>query len=139
MTRRTTQPSPWIVASSIRFYQWLLWLGPAEFCREYAPPILQSFRQCCRDAYQQQGAWGVMRLWLPLYGEVVGGMLAEHLYELQQALVIDERMLHMLRIQRQSIIMIFLAFVLFGFPWLFFQGVIIPSRSGILLPLLIRK
>ncbi len=120
------QPMPWIVAFSIRAYQWLLWLGPAEFCREYAPSILQSFRQCCQDAYQQRGTWGVLRLWLPLFGDVVGGMLAEQLYALQHTLVIDERVLQMLRTQRRSIIMIFIAFVLFGFPWLYFQGVIDP-------------
>jgi hypothetical protein len=126
MTKRTASSFSWIVACSIRLYQWLLWLGPAEFCREYAPSILQSFRQCCQDAYQQRGTWGVLRLWLPLFGEVVGGMLAEHLSTLQHPLVRDERIVHMLRTQRRSIIMIFLAFVLFGFPWLLFQGVIDP-------------
>ncbi len=35
----------------------------------------------------------------------------------------------MLRIQRHSIIMIFIAFVLFGFPWLFFQRVIDPRSQ----------
>lgn len=126
MTKRAVQSSPRIVVFSIRLYRWLLWLGPADFCREYAPSILQSFRQCCQDAYQERGAWGVLRLWLPLFGDVVGGMLAEHLYTLQHASVIDERILHMLRTQRRSIIMIFIAFVLFGLPWLFFQGVIDP-------------
>lgn len=126
MTKRKASSSPWIVTCSIRVYQWLLWLGPAEFCREYAPSILQSFRQCCQDAYHQRGTWGVLRLWLPLFGEVVGGMLAEHLSALQHTLVRDERILRMLRTQRRSIIMIFLAFVLFGLPWLFFQGVIDP-------------
>jgi hypothetical protein len=53
-------------------------------------------------------------------------MLAEHLSALQHPLVRNERILHMLRTQRRSIIMIFLAFVLFGLPWLFFQGVIDP-------------
>ena len=126
MTKRKASSSPWIVTCSIRVYQWLLWLGPAEFCREYAPSILQSFRQCCQDAYHQRGTWGVLRLWLPLFGEVVGGMLAEHLSALQHTLVRDERILRMLRTQRRSIIMIFLAFVIFGLPWLFFQGVIDP-------------
>lgn len=126
MTKRTTSSSPRIVTCSIRVYRWLLWLGPAEFCRKYAPSILQSFRLCCQDAYQQQGAWGVLCLWLPLFGDVVGGMLAEQLAALQHMLVRDERILHMLRTQRRSIIMIFLAFVLFGFPWLLFQGVIDP-------------
>ena len=129
MTKRPKQRSPWIVVFSIHVYQWLLWLGPAAFCREYAPSILQVFRQCCQDAYQQRGAWGVLRLWLPMFGEVVGGMLAEHLYALQHTSIIDERILQMLRIQRRSLIMIFIAFVLFGFPWLFFQGVIDPMAQ----------
>ncbi|HEX4714297.1 MAG TPA: hypothetical protein VH164_05155, partial [Ktedonobacteraceae bacterium] len=126
MTKRTVPPSPWIVACSIRVYRWLLWLGPAEFCREYAPSILQSFRSLCQDTYHHHGAWGVLRLWLPLSGDVVGGMLAEHLSALQHPPVRDERRRHMLRTQRRSIIMIFLAFVLFGLPWLLFQGVIDP-------------
>ncbi|HEY0753893.1 MAG TPA: hypothetical protein VGD98_08035 [Ktedonobacteraceae bacterium] len=126
MTRRTASSCPWLVTCSISVYRWLLWLGPAEFCREYAPAILQSFQKLCQDAYQQRGVWGVSRLWLPLFGDVVGGMLAEHLSALQHRLVRDERILHMLRRQRHAIIMIFLAFVLFGFPWLLFQGVIDP-------------
>lgn len=129
MTKLAGHPSPWIVVFSIRAYQWLLWLGPAEFCREYAPAILQVFRQCCQEAYLQHGAWGVLRLWLPMFGEVVGGMLEEHLYTLQHTLVIDERTLHMLRTQRRSLIMIFIAFVLFGFSWLFFQGVVDPTAQ----------
>jgi len=129
MTKLPGHPSPWIVVFSIRAYQWLLWLGPAEFCREYAPEILQVFRQCCQDAYAQHGVWGVLCLWLPMFGEVVGGMLEEHLDVLQHTLVIDERTLHMLRTQRRSLIMIFIAFVLFGFSWLFFQGVVDPTSQ----------
>lgn len=87
MTRRTASSSPWIVACSIHVYQWLLWLGPAEFCREYAPSILQSFRLRCQDAYRQHGAWEALRLWLPLFDDVVGAMVAEHLSTLQQPLV----------------------------------------------------
>jgi len=126
MRKPPVHATPWIVGVSIRVYRWLLFLGPAEFCREYAPSMLQVFRQCCQDAYQQRGAWGVLRLWLPMFGEFVGGMLAEQLYALQHTLLIDERIQHMLRTQRRSIIMIFLAFVLFGFPWLFYEGVIDP-------------
>ena len=129
MTKRPGHPSPWIVVFSIRVYQWLLWLGPAEFCREYAPTILQVFRECCLEAYAQHGTWGVLRLWLPMFGEVVGGMLEEHLDALQHTLLIDERTVHMLRTQRRSLITIFIAFVLFGFPWLFFQGVVDPTSQ----------
>ncbi len=129
MKKQPAHVAPWIVVVSIRVYRWLLFLGPAEFSREYAPSMLQVFRQCCQDAYQQCGAWGVLRLWLPMFGEFVGGMLAEHLNALQHTLVIDERILQMLRTQRRSIIMLFLAFVLFGFPWLFYEGVIDPTSQ----------
>ena len=129
MKKSPRHPSPWIVECSIRVYQWLLWLGPVEFCREYAPAILQVFRECCQEAYTQRGVWGVLRLWLPMFGEVVGGMLEEHLYALQQTPVIDERTLHMLRTQRRSLILIFIAFVFFGFPWLFFQAVVDPTSQ----------
>jgi hypothetical protein len=45
---------------------------------------LQLFRACCQDAYYQRGTWGVLCLWLPLFGDVVAQMLAEYLSELQR-------------------------------------------------------
>src|ERR1700694_19023 len=69
----------WIVSLSVRVYQWLLYIGPAEFRSEYGQSMIQVFRQCCRDAYQHQGARGVLRLWLPVFSDQLIGLLAERL------------------------------------------------------------
>ena len=75
-----TPPTPKVIALSIVLYRWLLNMGPAEFRREYATPTLQVFRQCCRDAYRQKGAFGVICRWPALFGEAVRGLLAEYLF-----------------------------------------------------------
>ncbi|HEY6540473.1 MAG TPA: hypothetical protein VIZ18_06025 [Ktedonobacteraceae bacterium] len=75
-----TSPTPKIISFSITLYRWLLNMGPAEFRREYATSTLQVFRQCCRDAYRQKGAFGVICQWPALFGEAVKGLLAEYLF-----------------------------------------------------------
>jgi len=105
-----TTPShslPKIIALSTLLYRWLLSLGPEAFRRDYAIPALQDFRQCCRDAYQEQGSFGVLRLCPGLLGETVIGLLAEYLTE------IFGRKRPMLSTIRRSMIAAFWAFVLF--------------------------
>jgi hypothetical protein len=75
-----TSLTPKIIVFSITLYRWLLNMGPAGFRSEYATSMLQVFRQCCRDAYRQKGAFGVMRQWPRLFGEAVIGLLAEYLF-----------------------------------------------------------
>lgn len=75
-----TFPTPKIIALSIELYRWLLNMGPTEFREEYATPMLQVFHQCCRDAYRQKGAFGVICQWPRLFGEAVIGLLAEYLF-----------------------------------------------------------
>jgi hypothetical protein len=74
-----TQDAPMAksIALSLLLYRWLLCLGPAAFRRDYAVPALQDFRQCCRDAYQKRGVFGVLCLWPGLISETVSGLLAE--------------------------------------------------------------
>ncbi len=129
MMKSSLPSSSWIVSLSVRVYQWLLYIGPAEFRREYGQSMMQVFRQCCHDAYQHQGARGVLRLWLPVFSDQLIGLLAERLSTLghkrnRRSLPLEismyERMKHMLRTLRRSMIIIFCAFVLFGLAWLFF-------------------
>jgi hypothetical protein len=114
--------SPWIIALSEHLYRWLLGIGPREFRSEFGPSMIQVFRQCCRDAYQQRGTGGVLSLWLPSYSELVMGMLAEHLSPAggTSQVAMYERMRLMLRTMRRSMIAIFCSFVFFGLAWLFF-------------------
>src|SRR5712692_5817324 len=129
MMKSSLPSSSRIVSLSVRVYQWLLYIGPAEFRREYGQLMMQVFRQCCHDAYQHQGARGVLRLWLPVFSDQLIGLLAERLSTLghkrnRRSLPLEisiyERMKQMLRTLRRSMIIIFCAFVLFGLAWLFF-------------------
>jgi hypothetical protein len=77
---------PWIIACSLQLYRWLLTLAPDEFSDEYTDPALQVFRQCCWDAYHEQGTRGVLRLWLPTFVDALHGILAEQGTMLKQIL-----------------------------------------------------
>jgi hypothetical protein len=55
-------PIPWIALSE-RAYRALLIVYPADYRREYGPWMAQMFRDVCRDAYQQQGAAGIVLWW----------------------------------------------------------------------------
>jgi hypothetical protein len=132
-------PVSWSISLSVLLYRWLLRLGPANFRREYGQQMVQVFRQCCRDAYQRRGSLGVFLLWLPTFSELITGMLAERLISLMHsegqssALIsgdaLSERIRHMLRRQRRSIIIVLIAYVVFGIPWLFYMGLTDPSSQ----------
>lgn len=117
---------PKIVSLSVHIYRWLMSVGPTEFRREYREPLVQVFRQCCLDAYAQRGTMGVLGQWLPMFSELIIGMLAERLFPHQQnpplmaELALHERIVQMLRTLRRSMIAVFCAFIVFALPWLFF-------------------
>lgn len=111
-----SRSTPPVIRLSTWIYALILHLGPGEFRREFAEPALQTFRQCCRDAYQKRGVWGVLSLWLPLFTEASAGMLAEHITQWRHP---SEGRGHVKTI-RGSMVAIFCAFLVFGLAWLFF-------------------
>jgi hypothetical protein len=115
--------SSWIIKLSVCFYRWLLYLGPIVYRRDYTEATLQVFHQCCRDAYQRRGTFGVLTLWLPMFSEAIGGMLAEHLSALRHAY---ERIEQMLPTIRRSIVITLGSFVLFGVAYLFLMRITDP-------------
>jgi hypothetical protein len=104
-----TSPTPKIISFSVALYRWLLNMAPAEFRREFAASTLQVFRQCCRDAYQQKGAIGVICQWPALFSEAITGLLAEYLFPYNRG-----GRGYMQQTVRRSMITTFCAFVLFG-------------------------
>jgi hypothetical protein len=104
-----TSPTPKIVSFSVALYRWLLSMAPAEFRHEYATSTLQVFRQCCLDAYQQKGAFGVICQWPALFSEATLGLLAEYLFPYNRG-----GRGYMQQTIRRSMITTFCAFVLFG-------------------------
>ena len=75
---------PWIIMCSLLLYRWLLTLTSDAFFNEYAEPALQVFRQCCWDAYHENGTRGVLRLWFPTFADAIWGILAEQIAILKQ-------------------------------------------------------
>lgn len=99
---------PRIIACSLLLYRWLLSLAPDEFSDEYAAPALQLFRQCCWDAYREQGTRGVLSLWLPTFSDAFQGILAEQSITFRQ----------IFRPRLGWLVALALSCVLFPFYWL---------------------
>jgi len=55
--------SGWILLFSECLYRLLLSCYPAEFRRAFQQEMMQTFRDCCRDAFRRNGTFGVLRLW----------------------------------------------------------------------------
>jgi hypothetical protein len=64
------QPDEWPVTASVRLYSLLLSAYPKAFKRDYSQSMLQVFRDCCRDVYIRDGAFGLMSLWMRTLGDL---------------------------------------------------------------------
>lgn len=71
-------PSQRIVSMSDTLYRLLLRCYPAEFRREYAGEMAQTFRTCCREALQQRGTGGVMQLWGTILYDFTTSVAVQH-------------------------------------------------------------
>ncbi len=67
-----------LIELSEQVYRALLIFYPAEYRREYGPLMVQVFRDICRDAYRQNGAWGVLESWLPVLLDLAITAVEEH-------------------------------------------------------------
>jgi protein phosphatase len=72
-------PSQRLVSLSDTLYRLLLRCYPAEFRREYAPEMAQTFRTCCREALQQRGTSGVMQLWGTILYDFTTSVFVQHM------------------------------------------------------------
>jgi two-component system sensor histidine kinase UhpB len=66
---------------SDRVYRTLLVVYPAAHRRAYGPSMAQVFRDLCRDAQLQAGAWGLVALWLRTLLDLSVTAVTEHWYE----------------------------------------------------------
>ncbi len=72
-----TRMTPWTVRLSVQMYQRLLVAYPQSFRRVYGAPMLQVFRDCCREAASTGGIAGLLRYWLIAFGDLIVSALAE--------------------------------------------------------------
>ena len=62
MSRRDSDH--WLVVWSVRLYRVAIVAYPPAFRREYGTPMVQVFRDACREALTRTGPRGLIRLWL---------------------------------------------------------------------------
>lgn len=74
-----TFPSQRLMINSERLYRLLLLAYPTDFRRTYRREMIQTFRDCCREALQQRGQWGMLRLWGLVLYDLVTTAFIEHL------------------------------------------------------------
>jgi hypothetical protein len=114
MAASPSTPRPallWMVAFSVRVYQWLLGACPRDFYQAYSKEMVQVFRQCCLDAYRQRGRRSVLRLWLPTLIDLLIGVIAEYRRMLALAYV-RRNTVNRLRSTERTIFWSFIGFVL---------------------------
>lgn len=64
-----------------RTYRLLLLAYPASFRHEYGLHMLQVFRDCCRNTYDQRGLLGIIELWVFTLFDLVITAFKEHVSE----------------------------------------------------------
>lgn len=74
-------PFPRILSIADRAYRALLYVYPAAHRREYGPWMAQLFRDLCQNAVQQDGTFGLARLWMRTLFDVARTAIIEHLEE----------------------------------------------------------
>lgn len=65
------------LALSDRIYRGLVCLFPPAFRQTFSPRMARLFRECCRDAVQQQGIKGLTCLWLHALPDFVVSLALE--------------------------------------------------------------
>ena len=108
-----TSPGPRWAASGIeratQVYALLLQLCPRAFREEHGVEVAQVFRQLCRDAWAERGAWGALTCFVAALGDLAAGALAEYLALVEGAWNRSGVMSRM----RSSAILVFCAYILF--------------------------
>ncbi|HEY7848992.1 MAG TPA: hypothetical protein VIC27_02950, partial [Ktedonobacterales bacterium] len=108
-----TSPAPrWSTrgaACATQVYTLLLRLCPRAFREEYGAEVTQVFRQLCRDAWAERGAWGALTCFALALGDLMRGALAEYLALVEGAWNRSGIMSRM----RSSAILVFSAYIAF--------------------------
>lgn len=74
---------PRIVTISTHIYNCALWICPRRYRREYGALMAQVFRDLCSNAYGQNGARGLGRLWIRALLDVGATAAGEHMASLK--------------------------------------------------------
>lgn len=73
------RPSKHMLITSGRLYSVLLYVYPKSFRQKYGREMALTFRDCCREALEQCGGWGLIRWWSFILSDLVMTASLEHL------------------------------------------------------------
>ena len=79
--RSDRREAGWAVSLSVRAYRRLLAAYPRAFRQRYGAPMVQVFRDCCRDAERAAGAGGICQVWLMALSDLAVSALKERRQE----------------------------------------------------------
>ena len=74
---KTDSHTPKLLALSEQLYRTLLILYPVDFRQEYGQPMLQVFRDRCRDVYRQGGARELVHWWATTLFDLIETVIVE--------------------------------------------------------------
>ncbi|GCE11442.1 PP2C family protein-serine/threonine phosphatase [Tengunoibacter tsumagoiensis] len=80
----------WALVYSERLYAVLLAIYPPDFRRDYQQEMLQTFRDCCRDALSQGGLQQILSLWGITFFDLCRSASIEHMIQLKKAFLPTE-------------------------------------------------
>ena len=75
------QQTPKLQTLSAKAYMQLLRLYPSSYQQKYALDMQRTFDDCCRFAFQEYGARGLLRLWMPTLADLSLTIIEKHLDE----------------------------------------------------------
>lgn len=73
-----TPNAPRSLIFSTRLYRAMLLIYPSDFRRAYEIPMLQTFRDCCRQALRENGNSGLFILWVRTILDILQSAIEEH-------------------------------------------------------------
>jgi len=91
------EPESKAVVLSGKLFQHLLAAYPEDHRREYGQPMAQLFRDQCRDAWRGGRGWGLTRLWLRVFPDLVKTSVLEHISTLKESKTMLERISNLMR------------------------------------------
>ncbi|HEX5398846.1 MAG TPA: hypothetical protein VFY06_07345 [Verrucomicrobiae bacterium] len=73
-----------VFSTSERIYQRLLLAYPRSHRAKYGAAMAQLFRDQCRDAWNESGKWGLLKVWLRVLPDLVSTSILERLAALNE-------------------------------------------------------
>jgi hypothetical protein len=80
-----------VLSASERLYRLLLFVYPPAYRRAYGPPMIQAYRDLCRNSVRQRGMVGLGSLWLRLLADLFTSSIGQHLDVLREGWIRPEK------------------------------------------------